>query len=665
MADGKIPYWRTIRGAILWRIGLLVTLVFFGVTGLYLHDRYTTLREGIAQIVLNGARLAAQPIDAANDEAIDLARTSALLQANGLFGLRARSLTHLRGSLEASPELLATFLIYERDADGKDGASQQQAGTDAGGRFTPLWRRTGAGVRLASAASKDPEVERCRVSAPGKSTEASRHCFGEPRRDAEGRLVADILHPVYGQGGQLLGAAGVTRRLDRLGAALKQALPSPGAELLLVSRRGQVIASTRDASLAGKPLARVAGGSAFGAMATGKVKTVEGRDGHGYIVAVAPISRGGWRLYLRVPEAGLLRPVISAVLRSGLITLAGVLVLFWVLLRTARNITAPIEAAAASAQAIARGDLTAEVTVSARNETGQLLEAIRTMSGNLGDLVRQTQELTAQVNSSTVQILASATELEGNTETQAGLARAVEGTAEEIAGTAKELSGTMNEIARTAERTRTAATSSVSDLEGMVRGIERMKGITERFVSQMRELGQRARTTDSIIVTFTKIADQINLLSLNAALEAEKAGEAGRGFAVVSREIRRLADQSANAILEIEAVLGGFSTSFAEGVEQLEQLAAEVRSSAKEIETVGTRQSTIIDQVRQLSPRVDAINEGMGQQLERTSRISAAIGELSDGAERVDRSLKDFRSSTASLNDVAQRLAGRISQFKV
>ena len=166
-----------------------------------------------------------------------------------------------------------------------------------------------------------------------------------------------------------------------------------------------------------------------------------------------------------------------------------------------------------------------------------------------------------------------------------------------------------------------------------------------------------------MITTITKVADQTNLLSLNAAIEAEKAGEYGRGFAVVAREICRLADQTAVATLAIERIIHEMRAAVTAGVVGMDQFAHEVQQGVEHVRTVGRQLGQMIAQVQALTPRFDTVNHAMQAQVGGAQQISAAMGQLSETAQQTAASLSTSNQAIAQLNAAAQGLHDEISRF--
>jgi methyl-accepting chemotaxis protein WspA len=168
-----------------------------------------------------------------------------------------------------------------------------------------------------------------------------------------------------------------------------------------------------------------------------------------------------------------------------------------------------------------------------------------------------------------------------------------------------------------------------------------------------------------VVTTITKVADQTNLLSLNAAIEAEKAGEYGRGFAVVATEIRRLADQTAVATYDIEQMVKEIQSAVSAGVMGMDKFSEEVRRGMQEVQQVGGQLSEIIQQVQALAPRFEAVHEGMGAQATGAEQITQALAQLSEAAQQTVESLQQSGQAIDGLNQAAVNMRSGVSRFKL
>lgn len=229
-------------------------------------------------------------------------------------------------------------------------------------------------------------------------------------------------------------------------------------------------------------------------------------------------------------------------------------------------------------------------------------------------------------------------------------------TTKEISATSLELAQTMQEVTNLSEESATAAASSQSGLARMEATMQEMEAATHSIAEKLSAIQERAADITSVVTTITKVADQTNLLSLNAAIEAEKSGEYGRGFAVVAREIRRLADQTAVATLEIERIVYEMRAAVSAGVVGMEQFSQEVHHGVENVRTAGGQLEQIIDQVQALPPRFEMVNEGMQAQAEGAQQISIAMARLNEAAQQTADALHASTQAIAQLHAVTQGL---------
>lgn len=318
------------------------------------------------------------------------------------------------------------------------------------------------------------------------------------------------------------------------------------------------------------------------------------------------------------------------------------------------------------AELISSGDLTAAVEVTEEGtEIGRLQAAFRLMTQRLNALISKLQQSGIQITSSTTQIAASGRHLEATMTEQVASNREVVATAKQIAATAKELVHTMSDVTNMAEVTTGETIEGQKSLERMENTMRDMTESTHSISSKLGVISEKANSITHIVTTITKVADQTNLLSLNAAIEAEKAGEYGLGFAVVAREIRRLADQTAIATLDIEQTVKEMQAAVSTGVMEMDKFTQEVGRGVQDIRTISIQFNRIIEQVQNLTPRFESVNQGMEAQSEGAQQISEAMTQLSDAAAQTAETLSEINGAINHLNEVAQTLRQEILTFKL
>jgi methyl-accepting chemotaxis protein WspA len=168
-----------------------------------------------------------------------------------------------------------------------------------------------------------------------------------------------------------------------------------------------------------------------------------------------------------------------------------------------------------------------------------------------------------------------------------------------------------------------------------------------------------------VLTTITKVADQTNILSLNAAIEAEKAGDAGRGFSVVATEIRRLADQTSVSTWDIEQMLKEMQSAVSASVMGMDKFSEEIRRSVEEVRQVGGQLSGVMEQVQRLAPQFDLVLQGMQSQAQGAAQIAETMLQLADASHQSVDSLKATSEAVHQLQYAAGDLQASVATFEV
>ncbi|MBP0019566.1 MAG: methyl-accepting chemotaxis protein [Cyanobacteria bacterium SBLK] len=330
-----------------------------------------------------------------------------------------------------------------------------------------------------------------------------------------------------------------------------------------------------------------------------------------------------------------------------------------------RALSESLQRAADVAERVADGDLTVEIVGEGNDEVSKLMSVLGRMTHRLTQLIGGVKRSGIGVAGSTTQIAASGKQLEVTMREQAATTQETTVAAQEIAMTAQSLAATMDEVANLAKSTTNAASESQMGLNRMEGTIRQLLQATEAIASRLGAISEKANNINAVVTTITKVADQTNLLSLNAAIEAEKAGEYGAGFAVVAREIRRLADRTAVATLEIEAMVKEMQSSVSTGVMEMDKFSTEVSKSVETVAQISQQVGQIIQQVQELSPRFETVNQGMDSQVQGARQISEAMTQLNNVSVQTNASFEDINAAIAQLNLAAQNLQQEMGRFRV
>ncbi|MBV1812663.1 methyl-accepting chemotaxis protein [Pseudomonas viridiflava] len=337
----------------------------------------------------------------------------------------------------------------------------------------------------------------------------------------------------------------------------------------------------------------------------------------------------------------------------GLLIVASLLTMLFAWLLT-KSITQPIALALEAAEAIAEGNLTRPIKVDGTDEAGRLLLAMQKMQEKLRDTLMR-------ISGSATQLASAAEELNAVTDESArGLAQQ-DNEIEQAATAVNEMTSAVEEVARNAVSTSEAsksATASAGDgrdlVQETVNAIERMAGDVQSTADLIGNLAEESRDIGKVLDVIRGLADQTNLLALNAAIEAARAGEAGRGFAVVADEVRALAHRTQQSTSEIERMVGSIQGG-------TEKAVSSMRNSTDRAEST-------LNIAKGAGLALETINTAVIQINERNLVIAAAAEEQAAVAREVDRNLVNIRDlSTQSSNGAAQTSAasGELTRLAV
>ena len=354
----------------------------------------------------------------------------------------------------------------------------------------------------------------------------------------------------------------------------------------------------------------------------------------------------------------------QVLLTSGLVILAAI-AFFGVLI--ARGIVVPTNLLISRLREMAdgAGDLTARVQVDSMDEIGQLAHSINTVIQRVHDLVAEIKGATLQLLATTTQLAATSKEQEATLANFGASSSQIAAAVKEISATGQELSGTMGDVMGGASRASELASAGRAGLTGMESTMYDLTEATKSISNKLGAIHEKANDINVVVTTITKVADQTNLLSINAAIEAEKAGEYGRGFLVVAREIRRLADQTAVATLEIDQMVRQMQSAVSSGVMEMDKFNEDVRGGVRKVGEINNQMGQIIEGVQSVSERFVPVNEGMKNQSLGARQINDAMVQLTSGAAQTQSSIREFNQATENLRVSVDRLKHAVVRFVV
>ena len=303
----------------------------------------------------------------------------------------------------------------------------------------------------------------------------------------------------------------------------------------------------------------------------------------------------------------------------------------------ARIVSGQLKIAVELAQTVAAGNLSSHVEVTSRDETGQLMQALKDMNASLGSIVGQVRQGTDTIATASSQIAAGNQDLSSRTEQQAA-------SLEETAASMEQLLSTVTSNAENARQANQMA-ATASDV------VQRGGLAVKEAVSTMREIAQDAGRIEAIVSVIDGIAFQTNILALNAAVEAARAGEEGKGFAVVAAEVRSLAQRSASAAKEIKQLLN--------------ESGATVQAGAAQVETAGRSMEEILATVERLTLLVSDIATASREQVTGIDQVNTAVNQMDQVTQQNAALVEEAAAAASSLETQAQRLQEAVSAFRL
>ncbi len=383
----------------------------------------------------------------------------------------------------------------------------------------------------------------------------------------------------------------------------------------------------------------------------------------GWVVSSKPFDKWGYVLVSAYPQSDItakLRRVhllvaFCALTMSFLVVLAQYGLITLLVLRPVRNLVRRMESA----------DLNTSLAKDREDEIGVLAQAFDRFVSNIRGTLVHVMESSEQVASASEEISSGATQSVETAHTQAGQTEQVATAMQEMSSTVQQVSENSQKAAEASQKAAQAAREGGQVVQETLATMRSIADSESQVAARITELGKRSEQIGKIVAVIDDIADQTNLLALNAAIEAARAGEQGRGFAVVADEVRKLAERTTKATKEIAEMIESIQVETKSAVQAMKLGNREVESGVKKTSALGPALQEIIEMSEGVGDMIAQIATAATQQSSATDQINANVSQISGATQESSSAAEQTAKACTDLSSLAFDLQKVVSQFKL
>ena len=357
---------------------------------------------------------------------------------------------------------------------------------------------------------------------------------------------------------------------------------------------------------------------------------------------------------------------VNSALVGGLSALAlGVVLALLVSYLIARRMGSQLDAAVAAARLIAQGDLRGELPRASSDEVGKLVGAVGDVQQSLRSAMGETLTSAEQILTASNSLNHAVQLIDQSSSVQSSAASAIAANVEELTVSINHVSDNTNEASRLANASDEQAHQGNLAIEELVGQINKVANVVRNAAGQINELKQESEKISSIVAVIRDIADQTNLLALNAAIEAARAGEAGRGFAVVADEVRKLAERTAVSTGEITGMVNAIQQSTGQVVSGVAQGVELADSSVVLAQQAGQSIAHLREMAQQVADVVREVNNGLREQSAASTDVAVRIEQIATQSEEASAIAHETSQAAESMDRTAHEMQAIVGRFKI
>jgi len=675
MSSASVSFMHSLKGRILLLLVLPVVLIICGIIGLTAQKSFSAARlqaESSIRLAVNNVAL---EIERRNQEAVQTARLMALSQEEAMFGQREQSSALARRVLAEFPQFTGAYFAYEPNADQQDanyiGTNNVGSTTNDNGRFIPYWYRdanNNSQMLVTPLADMETSLYYDGVRRLYEESQRPQAMVTEPYV-YEGKMIVEQTYPII-RDGKFIGIGGVDRALSDIEKILQEVKQQTKRDIFLISREGRFIASSSNSeALKTKKISETQYAQLFTPLYQKPQSkllqlTQDPISGVESYFIHTPIETGQWLLVLQEAEVNVVGPIREQLLYTSIVAIVGILLIVGLSGWFASSISQRINQGMKMAERVAVGDLAEQQKNSSLGNTSGTRDEVSVMLSSLGkvgesyekisslcsaiaagdfsvsmdercendDVAKAINHMSQRRKAIELALKQHSDQIRESTNVQSTEIESVATSIHEMSTTTSEVSKLASGSADNANQALTAVQTAQQTLSLTVQEVQGLSEEMSQANQAINRVSESSTNISSIVDVINMIAEQTNLLALNAAIEAARAGEQGRGFAVVADEVRSLASKTRASTEEINTLIQGLQGEVNTAVNIVDKGTNRTQSTVEKSNEASTAMGSVAQMIEDINSHMIQVAAAVEQQSVATEEINQNVTRIQDAS---------------------------------